>query len=180
MLDGMSQAPKTSRLTLVCAAILVVIAVGALIPAISPTDGPGRKVNLGSNMRQVVFAMIAYSYDSTPPGQAPIWPHDDRMLIAWSGGELTDKIFRSPTHPDIQPAWIYVRPTPTASSSQPVLVSDPRCTDGRGCAVSYADGHVGNVKDPAIWTEAKRLAALPKAAAEGIGASDWTVWLERP
>ncbi len=176
----MSQPPKTSRFTLVLAAVLVVIAAGMLIPAISITDGPRRKANLSSNMRQVLLAMICYASESDQPGKVPAWPHDDRILISWSDGELTEKLFRDPIHPDIQPAWVYVRPTPTAPATQPVLVSDPRCTDGRGCVVNYADGHLGNVKDPAFWTEAKLLAALPKASAEGIDKSDWTVWLERP
>lgn len=177
----MSPHTKTSWSTIVIAAVLIVIAAGMIIPAIPlASDGARRKANLSSNMRQVLLGMISYASEPDRPGQTPVWPHDDRMLIAWSDGELTEKLYRDTRHPDVQPAWIYIRPTTTAPASQPVLVSDPRCTDGRGCLVTYADGHVGTVKNPAIWTEARRLATLPKAAAEGIDRSDWTTWIERP
>lgn len=177
----MRQPTKTSWPAIVVAAILVVIAAGMIIPIMPLTsDGARRKANLSSNMRQVILGMICYASEPDPPGQPPAWPLDDRMLIAWSDGELTEKLYRDPQHPDVQPAWIYVRPTTTAPASQPVLVSDPRCTNGRGCVVTYADGHVGTIKNPAIWTEARRLAALPKATADGIDRSDWTTWIERP
>lgn len=95
----------------------------------------------------------------------------------WSDGELVDKIFQSPGHPEIKNPFLYIRPDPRAKATQPILVQDPACNRGKGSVVCYADGHIGFVKGVGLWAEAQRLAALPKAAIkeQGIETSDWTV-----
>lgn len=146
------------------------VAAGMALPAISMVRESARKANAASNMRQIVMAAIVYGTDND--GR---WPKDLAELKKWSDGELVDKLFQSPGHPEIAEPFLYVRPHVQAKAMQPVLVQDPACNRGRGSNVCYADGHVGFVKGVALWAEAQRLAALPKAAAEGIEMADWQV-----
>lgn len=148
------------------------IGAGMALPAISLARESARRANAGSNMRQIMLAMIAYGVDND--GR---FPADLAEVRKWSDGELVDKIFQSPGHPEITAPFLYIRPDPRAKSSQPVLVQDPACNRGKGSMVAYADGHVGFVKGAGLWAEAQRLAALPKAAVkeQGIEMSDWTV-----
>lgn len=139
-----------------------------------------RRAVIGRNERQLLIGCIAYS--SEDPHKA--WPVDMRSLIVWSQGDLSDKLLKVRWHADLEHPILYVRPTSTAPSQQPVILSDPAC-DRRGkVMVAYADGHVAPISDPeqakAVWAEAQRLATLPKALAEGISKSDWTVGLEKP
>jgi hypothetical protein len=153
--------------------MLVIIAVSALLP---PVHGVPRNT-LTSNMRQIVLAAVTYSMYDVPDGPGP-WPTDLTTLVTWTDGELVAGHFRVPGRPEISPAFIYIRPQPTATSQQPVLISDPRCTDGRACIVAYADGHMGQVRDISIWAEAQRLAGLPQARSTGVTAADWGAWIE--
>ncbi len=145
---------------------------GLALPAISMARESARKANASSNMRQINLAMIAYGSEND--GQ---WPKDLAEIKAWSDGDLVDKIFQSPGHPEIAEPFLYVRPDFKAKATQPVLVQDPACNRGKGSLVTYADGHVGFVKGTGLWLEAKRLAALPKATVkeQGIAAADWAV-----
>jgi prepilin-type processing-associated H-X9-DG protein len=146
------------------------VAAGMALPAISMVRESARKANAASNMRQIVVAAIVYGSENDNR-----WPKDLATLKTWSDGELVDKLFQSPGHPEIAQPFLYVRPDPKAKAMQPVLVQDPACNRGRGSNVVYADGHAGFVKGVALWAEAQRLAALPKAAAEGIEMADWQV-----
>ncbi len=148
------------------------IGAGMALPAIAMVRESARKANAGSNMRQITLAMIVYGSENDG-----LWPKDLAETKTWADGELTDKIFQSPGHPEITKPFLYVRPDPKAKAIQPVLVQDPACNRGKGSVVSYADGHIGFVKGTGLWTEAKRLAALPKATVkeQGIEMADWTV-----
>jgi len=55
-----------------------------------------------------------------------------------------------------------------------VLLTRPTDDSRRMVVICYADGHIGTVSGKAQWDEARRLAALPKAQAEGIAPEDWT------
>jgi len=148
------------------------IGAGMALPAISLARESARRANAGSNMRQIAMAMIAYGVDND--GR---FPADLAEVRKWSDGELTDKQFQSPGHPEITAPFLYIRPDPRAKSTQPILVQDPACNRGKGSMVCYADGHVAYVQGSGLWVEAKRLAVLPKAAAkeQGIETTDWTV-----
>jgi hypothetical protein len=148
------------------------IGAGMALPAISMVRESARRANAGSNMRQIALGLIAYSSEND--GR---FPADLAELQKWSDGELVDKLFQSPGHPEIKAPFLYIRPDPRAKATQPILVQDPACNRGKGSVVCYADGHVAFVKDVGLWAEAQRLAALPKAAVkeQGIETSDWTV-----
>ena len=146
------------------------IGAGMALPAISMMRESARRANAGSNMRQIALGLISYSCDYD--GR---FPADLAEVQKWSDGELVDKIFQSPGHPEITAPFLYIRPNPRAKATQPILVQDPACNRGKGSMVCYADGHVAYVKGVALWAEAKRLAVLPKASAkeEGIETTDW-------
>jgi hypothetical protein len=148
------------------------IGAGMALPAIALVRESARKANAGSNMRQIAITMIAYGSEND--GR---WPKDLAETRTWADGELADKIFQSPGHPEIAEPFLYVRPDIKAKAIQPVLVQDPACNRGKGSVVCYADGHIGFVKGTGLWLEAKRLAALPKAAVkeQGIEMADWAV-----
>lgn len=150
----------------------VSIGAGMALPAISLARESARRANAGSNMRQICLAMLAYGTDYD--GR---WPADFAEVKKYADGELVDKLFQSPGHPEIADPFLYVRPDPRAKSNQPVIVQDPACNRGKGSLVVYGDGHVAFVKGVALWAEAQRLAALPKAKIpeQGIEMSDWTV-----
>jgi prepilin-type processing-associated H-X9-DG protein len=142
------------------------------------TRTAARRALIGSNERQIALACISYCAED-PKGS---WPLDMPALIAWSKGGLDDRCLKVRWHPELEHPILYVRPVPKVSSRQPILISDPTC-DGRGRSmVCYGDGHVEAIADAekakAVWAEAKRLAALPKAQAEGIAATDWAVGIE--
>lgn len=148
------------------------IGAGMALPAISLVRESARRASAGNNMRQIALAMIVYGSEND--GR---WPKDLSEIRTWSDGELADKLFQSPGHPEIAEPYVYVRPDAEAVAIQPVLVQDPACNRGKGSVVVYADGHLAFVKGTGLWTEAKRLAALPKAAVkeQGIAMSDWAV-----
>ena len=148
------------------------IGAGMALPAISMVRESARRANAGNNMRQIALGLIAYSSEND--GR---FPADLTELQKWSDGELVDKLFQSPGHPEIKTPFLYIRPDPRAKAIQPILVQDPACNRGKGSMVCYADGHVAFVKGLGLWAEAQRLAALPKAAVkqQGIETSDWTV-----
>lgn len=144
------------------------IAAGMLLPAIMLVRESARKATAGSNLRQIALAMLAYGSENNDA-----WPKSLAQTKHWADGELPDKIFQYPGQSDIAAPILYVRPHRAAKANQPILITDPACQRGKGSIVCYADGHVGSVKGTALWEEAKRLAALPKAALEGIAFADW-------
>jgi hypothetical protein len=65
---------------------------------------------------------------------------------------------------------------PKGADDQPLVIEDPACWDDKGCHLVFCDGHTGWLTAGAatkVWAEAKRLAALPKAATSGIAPEDW-------
>jgi hypothetical protein len=145
---------------------------GAALPAFSQMCERSRRANAGSNMRQIAMSAIGYQNDHEEQ-----WPADFAELKKWSDGKLDDKLFQCPGHPEIKEPFLYVRPSPTAKGIQPVIIQDPACNRGQGSMVVYADGHFSYERGAvatAMWEEAKRLAALPKAKDGGIETRDWT------
>jgi prepilin-type processing-associated H-X9-DG protein len=130
------------------------------------------RANARNHMRQILRAAIVYQNNHDES-----WPADFAELKKWSDGDLDDKLFQCPGHPEIEQPFLYVRPSPTAKSVQPVILQDPACNRGQGSMVAYADGHVSYEKGAvatAMWEEAKRLATSPKAKTGGIETHDWT------
>lgn len=148
------------------------IGAGMLVPAIQLVRQSARRTQAGNNMRLICLAMIAYGADHD--GR---WPIDLAEVRAWSEGDLVETLFQSPGSPEIAEPFLYVRPEVAAQADQPVIVQDPACNRGRGSMVVYADGHVAFVPGAALWAEARRLAALPKAQVreQGIAMADWAV-----
>ena len=135
---------------------------------------------IGNNEHQLVIA--CWEYKNEVAGNA--WPSDLRALVAWSKGDLNEKILQVRWEPTLTDPLLYVRPATTAPSYQPVVISDPACDRQGMVMVAYVDGHTTTMRKAdegkALWEEAKRLAALPKVRADGIAASDWTVGIEKP
>lgn len=135
---------------------------------------------IGNNERQLLIGCIAYRNEDPQK----TWPIDMHSLIVWSKGDLNDKLLKVRWHADLEHPILYVRPSVTAPGQQPVILSDPACDRKGKVVVAYADGYTGVIADAeqakAVWTEAKRLAVMPKALTEGISKSDWTVGLEKP
>lgn len=127
------------------------------------------KPNVGSNLRQIGLGMICYSSE-----EDGVWPRDFKLLQDWSDGELAPKLFRDPRWPSDPDPFVYVRPTKTAKAAQPILLTRPTTGSHVTVVICYGDGHIGTVTGRAQWDEARRLAALPKALAEGIAPEDWT------
>ena len=141
--------------------------IGRIIPA---KTGCSRRNNVASNMRQILMVAISYGVDTEPVWT---WPLDLPAIKAYSDGELPDKVFRDsrwPTDPD---PFIYVRPSSTAKSAQPVLFSRPTTGRNPTVIVGYADGHIAYVPGTALFFEAHRLAGLRKARNAGIEGVDW-------
>lgn len=128
-----------------------------------------RMPSVGSNLRQIALGMICYSSEADGA-----WPLDFTQLQAWSDGELVPKLFRDPRWPAEPDPFVYVRPTAQAKPDQPVLLTRPTTGSKPAVVICYADGHIGTVAGTAVWEEARRLAWLPKAMAEGIAPGDWT------
>lgn len=129
----------------------------------------GCRPNAGSNLRQIAMGMICYSSEADG-----VWPRDFKLLQDWSDGELVPKLFRDPRWPSDPDPFVYVRPSKAAKAAQPVLLTRPTADSKKIVVVCYADGHIGTVTGRVQWDEARRLAALPKAQAEGIAPEDWT------
>lgn len=155
--------------------LLLAVAAGAVLPLHSVRRTPCGP-SLGRNMNLIVSCMHAYAAE-LPTGS---WPPDEQTLIAWSDGDVSEQLFMDPRDPDLTPAMLYVRPIPTARTSQPVLISNPRCTVGNAFLVAYADGHIERTKDLSLWHTAQRLARSPKALAEGISPEDWGIPTTKP
>ncbi len=154
----------------------VSVLAGMTLPAITLVRENARRANAGNNMRQITIGMMVYGNEND--GR---WPADFAEVKKFHEGELSDKLFQSPGHPEIAEPFLYVRPDPAAKAIQPIIVQDPACNRGKGSMVCYGDGHVAFIKSPqavTLWVEAKRLAALPKAAQGGIQMKDWTVPVE--
>jgi prepilin-type processing-associated H-X9-DG protein len=141
---------------------LVAVAAGMALPAISQVRESARKATSGHNLRQLALACV-------------VWAHEHDGAFPPSLASL-DKQVRSPAAPERADAYLYVRPCPDGTSLQPLIVEDPAVWRGKGCMVVYCDGHVGwldRARAQKTWDEARRLAALPAAAAGGIRPEDW-------
>lgn len=108
------------------------------------------------------------------------WPLDLKQAIKLSDGELTAEMLVSATNTALPNHYLYVRPSPTGKSTQPLILENPELNKGAGSMVVYCDHHVGWVDGDALWKEATRLAALPKSRKDGIDLSDWTVPTSKP
>ncbi len=124
---------------------------------------------VGSNLRQIALGMICYSSESNG-----VWPRDFKLLQDWSDGELVPKLFRDPRWPADPDPFVYVRPSVAVTAEQPILLTRPTTGAKPMVVICYGDGHIGTVTGTAPWHEARRLARLPKAMAEGIAPADWT------
>lgn len=137
-------------------------------PAKAPGGAPRK--SMAGNLRQIALASAVYLNDEKA------YPPDLPTLVKATGGDLPERLLRSQKAPERADAFLYVRPVPTAPATQPLVIEDPACWDGRGCHVVFCDGHTGWFAMGAsakLWAEAKRLAALPKASSTGIAPEDW-------
>jgi hypothetical protein len=125
--------------------------------------------HVSSNLRQIALGMICYSSESNG-----VWPRDFKLLQDWSDGELVPKLFRDPRWPADPDPFVYVRPSLAVTAEQPILLTRPTTGSKPMVVICYGDGHIGKVAGTALWDEARRLARLPKAMAEGIAPEDWT------
>ena len=100
------------------------------------------------------------------------WPRDIADLRAWAR-DLPNEAFISAGHPELVKPFCYVPPAQSIAE-QPVLIQDPAGNDGFGSLVVYANGKLGYVSGTALWLDAQRLVALPKAREAGIDLEDWT------
>lgn len=138
-------------------------------PPAKPPPGPPRK-SMAHNLRQIALASAVYLTDEKS------YPPDLPTLVKATGGDLPERLLRSQKAPERADALLYVRPAPNGGSTQPMVIEDPACWDDRGCHLVFCDGRTGWLAGGAatrVWAEAKRLAASPKAAANGIAPSDW-------
>ncbi len=145
---------------------------GALLPMIGKIGSQAKRVNSGSNMRQLVISALVYGNDNDGK-----WPANLTTLQEQSGGALSDEVFRSPGDPTIKAPYCYIRPDERCGGLQPVIIEDPACWKGKGCNVVYGDSHMkwhDKAAAAKLWTEAQRLAALPSAATTGITWNDWS------
>jgi len=65
-----------------------------------------RRAMIGSNERQIAIACLSYCADD-PKGA---WPLDMPSLIAWSKGDLDDRLLKVRWHPELEHPILYVRP----------------------------------------------------------------------
>jgi prepilin-type processing-associated H-X9-DG protein len=147
---------------------LVAVAAGMALPAVNQVRDNARKAASGNNLRQLALACVTWA--SQHDGAFP------PSLASLDKQGVSDKLLRSPAAPERADAYLYVRPCPDGTSLQPLIVEDPAVWRGKGCMVVYCDGHVGwldRTRAQKTWDEARRLAALPAAAAGGIRPEDW-------
>lgn len=131
--------------------------------------------NSGQVMRK--FALIM---DQQRMSLNEQWPADFKHAIKLSDGELSAEMLVSATNTALPIHYLYVRPSSTGKSTQPMILENPELNKGAGSVVVYCDCHVGWVDGDALWKEATRLAALPKSRKDGIDLSDWTVPTYKP
>lgn len=142
------------------------IGAGMALPAIAMTRAAARRASSGNNERQIILGALVFANENDGK-----WPAD--LAVVRKESQLPAALFTSPSDPTVADPYCYVRPVPEAEAMQPVLVEDPACNKGKGSMVTFGDGHVEYLKGTLAWAEAKRLAALPKAKADGIEAKDW-------
>ncbi len=153
---------------------VLAIAAGMALPAINLTREGARKANSGNNIRQIVLGCVVWCNDNDQ-----LWPPDIEKMRVDTGGDISEKILRSPGDPTLMNPYLYIRPVANAASIQPAIVEDPACWKGKGSMVGFCDGHVAWIpKERAkrVWAEAQRLAGLPKATIpkQGIAPEDWS------
>ena len=153
---------------------VVAVLAGMMLPAINLVREGARKANSGNNIRQLVLGSCVWCNDNDQQ-----WPPDLEKMRSDMGGDIPDKIMHSPGDPTRTNPYLYIRPASNGSSIQPAIVEDPACWKGKGCNVGFCDGHIAwipRARAKRVWTEAQRLAALPKAAIkdQGIAPKDWS------
>lgn len=147
------------------------VGAGLTIPAILSVRAKADETRSANQMRQLLTAMVAWSIDHDgefPPTLA--------ALAADQG--LIEAMLRSPlaNADEALPHYLYVRPHGEVASWQPVLLENPARNPAGMLLVCQADGSIRKFRGgaaQAVWAEALRLAALPKAAADGISTEDW-------
>jgi prepilin-type processing-associated H-X9-DG protein len=158
---------KTSWLSIILLALLMCFFIGLFVSPLFTVRINSIRSKSANNVRSIVLCALVYANDHNG-----LWPKDLAELRQQTQS-LNANIFRAPGDPTVANPYCYVRPVTTAISDQPVLVEDPTCEHGTGSIVCYADGHITYSHNLQLWNQARRLAALPKTAREGVDGHDW-------
>lgn len=171
---GMSHQRQNRVLVVAALIVLVLLAAGAIVPALVPTRPNHGDMRIGNAARQIAVAAIHYEQE-----RGAVAGSIDELVSAM---DLPPKLLvvRHAMHVQ-RPHFLYLRPTPEAPPWQPLVVSDPACSTRGAVAICHVDGSLRWLqKDAAArsWREARRIAALPQAAGDGLAASDCQPLLE--
>jgi prepilin-type N-terminal cleavage/methylation domain-containing protein len=133
----MSHSPRQGFTLIELLVVISIIAIlaGMLLPAIGLVRESARKANCGSNQRQIIIAMIAYSSESdgmfpymrggddaygtidTPASTTKDSPIATQEFIsAWSDGDLVKKLFACPSNMNVIQAAEAVNTLTTGST----------------------------------------------------------------
>ena len=136
---------------------IIAILAGMLLPAISLVRESARKANCGSNQRQIVLAMVAYTSENDgswpyckggSATYATIANQTDGQAVAslefissWSDGELVSKLFACPSNSTVRPgtamadmstssttSWVDLGSTAVAFAYDPSVPANAKAT----------------------------------------------------
>jgi prepilin-type processing-associated H-X9-DG protein len=101
------------------------------------------RVRSASNIRQILQICLLYSNDNKGK-----YPDDFKALqgafAKYMGGAGNAKqVLTNPRHPEVQPAYVYIKPAKgNAAPAETVVIYESHKDFGDGINVGFADGHV--------------------------------------
>ncbi len=120
-------------------------------------------------------AVYAYTSKTEEFGQGDDFPLNLNALI--TAENLEPSALQHPDFPNHPTPCVYVRPSVTASSRQPMIVEDPALNQAGFGRLALCDTSFLLIRNTdlakRIWIKAVELAESPKSASSGIEANDW-------
>jgi len=99
------------------------------------------RVQSSSNIRQILQACLLYANENKGK-----YPDDMKALqaaMAKFNPGMVKRVMTNPAHPEIQPAYVYIKPAKgNAATAETVVIYESHKDFGNGINVGFADGHV--------------------------------------
>ena len=101
-----------------------------------------RRVQSASNIRQMLMACMMFKNDNKNAWPADRQAFEQAVAKYARRGRGGRDVLVNPQHPDVRPAYVYIKPSRPDPDPQSVVIYESHKEFGEGINVGFADGHV--------------------------------------
>jgi prepilin-type processing-associated H-X9-DG protein len=123
----------------------------AAAPAVLYARAQSMRAASMSNIRQILQACLIYSNQHN--GAWPTSLKDVDNFFQGQGRPQLDRIMTNPAHPELKPAYVYIKPDNQYPGPRIVVIYESHTDFGPGVSVGFADGHVEFISDEKTFNE---------------------------